>query len=381
MRDRQLYGNRPDENRAAIELLRQAVSLDPTFAVAWSRLAWRYVWETRLGDLSAADSALALARHALDLDPDLPDAYYALASAYLAQEHDQAAIAQFERALELDPQHLPSLLDGGYNYSVLGQFARSLALSSRALPLSPNVPNTRHHVAIPLLFLGNDRRSEDWFRLAESEGMAYHRLDMGRITLDIMRGRSEAAVDQTLRSLERYSGEPEFELFAADALLFLGELEASRATLQRAFRLTPDMTFWDLSDRTWRTNYAFLLHQLGQGERAAELFDEALRVDRAAVEAGSQSSFRPKEIAAIQAVRGNAEEALEWLERAYHAGYVRPRMLAQDPMFASLRDDEGFQALLSRMERDVAAERARVEAEGIAAVVDSMIAAGLNRTR
>lgn len=50
-------------------------------------------------------------------------------------------------------------------------------------------------------------------------------------------------------------------------------------------------------------------------------------------------------------------------------------------MFASLRDDEGLQALLSRMERDVAAERARVEAEGIAAVVDSMIAAGLDRGR
>ncbi len=52
-----------------------------------------------------------------------------------------------------------------------------------------------------------------------------------KITLGLLRGRSDAAVDGIVRSLDRYSGEPEFELFAADALLFLGELEAARATL------------------------------------------------------------------------------------------------------------------------------------------------------
>jgi serine/threonine-protein kinase len=82
LRDRELRGNRPDENRAAIELLRQAVSIDSTFVVAWSRLAWRYVWEAQLGNPTAVDTAVVIARRALAMDPDLPDAHYALGSAY-----------------------------------------------------------------------------------------------------------------------------------------------------------------------------------------------------------------------------------------------------------------------------------------------------------
>ena len=162
-------------------------------------------------------------------------------------------------------------------------------------------------------------------------------------------------------------------------MLFLGEPEAARVTLERQARLTPDAWSLDLSQRTLRTKYAFLLHQLGDRDGAAALFDEALRANHAAIERGSEESSRPKEIAAIHAVRGNADAALEWLERTYQAGYRLHRLIAHDPMFASLRDHEQFQAILSRMDGDVARQRARVEAEGIAARVDSMIAAGLGR--
>ncbi len=48
-------------------------------------------------------------------------------------------------------------------------------------------------------------------------------------------------------------------------------------------------------------------------------------------------------------------------------------------MFTSIRNNEQFQAILARMEEDVVREGERVEAEGIAAVVDSMIAAGRDR--
>ena len=105
LRDRELRGNRPDENRSGIELLRQAVLIDSDFTAAWSRLAWRYVWEVRMGDPTAADSALALARHALELDPSLPDAHYALGSAFSVLERVTDVIEEFEHALDLDSDY------------------------------------------------------------------------------------------------------------------------------------------------------------------------------------------------------------------------------------------------------------------------------------
>ncbi len=50
-------------------------------------------------------------------------------------------------------------------------------------------------------------------------------------------------------------------------------------------------------------------------------------------------------------------------------------------MFASMRNNEQFQTIITRMEEDVAREAERVEAQGIAARVDSMIAAGRDRLR
>ena len=199
--------------------------------------------------------------------------------------------------------------------------------------------------------------------------------------LEVLRGRPQAAIEGIVGGLDRHAGEQEFEGFAADAMLFLGEPEAARATIERRSRLTPDAFGFDLSQRTNRTKYAFLLHQLGERDSAAVLFDAALSANHAAIERGSELSNRPQEIAAIHAFRGNTRQALEWLERTYQAGYRLHRILAQDPMFTSIRNNEQFQAILTRMEEDVAREGKRVEAEGIAAVVDSMIAAGRERFR
>jgi TolB-like protein len=93
-------------NRTAIELLRQAVALDPDFSDAWARLSWRYTWAARLGDLDAVEEAFATARRALDVDPESAFAHFALGSAYSVSEEIEENIASFERAIALDPDHL-----------------------------------------------------------------------------------------------------------------------------------------------------------------------------------------------------------------------------------------------------------------------------------
>ncbi len=86
------------------------------------------------------------------------------------------------------------------------------------------------------------------------------------------------------------------------------------------------------------------------------------------------------EIARIHAVLGDARQALEWVERAYQAGYRGYRALRVDPMLQSLRGQDRFQQIVSRMEADVARERDLVEGGRGAFVVDSVIAAaGIGR--
>jgi EAL domain-containing protein (putative c-di-GMP-specific phosphodiesterase class I) len=85
------------------------------------------------------------------------------------------------------------------------------------------------------------------------------------------------------------------------------------------------------------------------------------------------------ESAAIHALLGRPDEALQWLQRSFDAGFYAPSLLAVDRRFATLRDDPRFQGIVAQMADAQEAQRARVEAEGIAREIDAMIAAGLGR--
>jgi len=376
LRDSDLWASVPAQNRTGIELLRQAVSLDPEFEKAWSRLSWRYQWETWHGNTAAPDSALALARHALGLDPESPDAYYSLAMGYVAREQVAEAERALHHALELDPDHENALLDGGWLATMVGELADGLHLSAQAIPLSPNVPNTRFHVVWPLLAMGDDARARAWLDLAAAEGMELGRLDIGRIGLAALEGRKQDALTRVRAGLARWGASSEFEVFGADVLLFYGDPQGARVTFERAARDAPHaLRVTTVSARTASTSLGYLLYEVGERERAESLFDASLQASHAAIERGSGWFSRNVDVAAIHAFRGNADSALVWLERAYEAGYRTSRILAQDPMFASVRADPRFSQLLGRMDEATARERARVEAEGIARAVDSMIGA------
>jgi adenylate cyclase len=109
------------ERRTAADLFRQAIARDPQFALAYAGLAdvlgaiarWHLPdWE------QSAEEALAAARKAVELAPDLADAQIALGAA-LALGHDPQAAAAYARALRLSPH------DANLHY----RMARFLVLS------------------------------------------------------------------------------------------------------------------------------------------------------------------------------------------------------------------------------------------------------------
>ena len=371
----QLQGSAPESNREAIVLLRQALARDPRFEKAWSRLAWRYQWEYWHGDASGAALAMEYSGKALELDPASPDAHAARAAAYAALERISEVRAAFARTLELDPEFPIALMDGGLAAMAQGDLAVALQLSARALRRSPNVPNVRYHVGHPMLALDDDVRLTAWLKLAALQGLSMHRLDILEILLQVAQGRRREALAALDESLGRWD-HPELRDFAADIRVFLGEYAAARADLEPQVQSAPDVEgFWATS-RSARTNYAFVLGRLGEHAEAERQFAEARRYIERLIESGSDSASRRAELAAIHAVLGDVELAIDWLEQAYDAGYRASRFLAQDPMFESVRHDRRFTALLERMNEAKSRERAKVETEGMAAEIDAMIASG-----
>ena len=74
---------------------------------------------------------------------------------------------------------------------------------------------------------------------------------------------------------------------------------------------------------------------------------------------------RRRDLALPAVLKGHPPDAIEWLSRAYDAGYRDHAFLERDPILAPLRREQRFRDLLERMRQDVAAQRATASSRGL----------------
>jgi predicted TPR repeat methyltransferase len=85
------------------------------------------------------EAALAEARDAVSLNPNLPQILVTLGEALLAAENLPAAIAEFQRALRHDPDHAEARLFTGRAWAEAGEADRALEIFSRLDPATPGL--------------------------------------------------------------------------------------------------------------------------------------------------------------------------------------------------------------------------------------------------
>ncbi|MCA1559655.1 MAG: hypothetical protein LC804_05085, partial [Acidobacteria bacterium] len=142
-------------------------------------------------------------------------------------------------------------------------------------------------------------------------------------------------------------------------LIYLERAADPEGYVERAFRTAPDITGpINLVAASARARYGYVLSARAD-PKGVSLLQDALASATKAIKEGNQSSRAPMEIAAIHSARQETRLALEWLQRGYDAGWKDFRTLEGDPMFSDLLKNPAFQALLKRMEADVAEMRRR----------------------
>jgi TolB-like protein/Tfp pilus assembly protein PilF len=127
----------------AREALERAIAIDPQFAAAHALLAeihrqeWMFEWGA---DKGALDRALDLAREAVRLDDQLPLAHLLLGWVHLWRKEHDAAIAEAQRSVELDPNNAEAWARLGHILDVAGRPEEGIPLIERAMRLDPHYP-------------------------------------------------------------------------------------------------------------------------------------------------------------------------------------------------------------------------------------------------
>ena len=348
------------ENLSGGELLGQAIRLDSGFAAAYAQLARNQMFRSVAGERAYTDSGFIAARKAVALDPELADGWFALGDLESVVLKLSDARRSYLKALELNPSHGGAMADLANVYVALGRFDEALDWSLRNQQLNPNQPHAPYHVAIGLMPLDDDSATGRFLLAAERQFPTELRIQGLLAWLDLRRGSNRAALERARRMVRNAPDNTEGPPILAELAVVVGDTGAERL-IEPLARQDPEAA-GQMFPESLRSLYALTLQRQGDTRRAAELWRASAAAAHRRLDAGAESYTAPMELAAISAIEGHTDAALEWLERGYRAGWKDARFLNLDPFFASVRREPRYQALVTAMTQDVAEMRKRAAA-------------------
>jgi TolB-like protein/DNA-binding winged helix-turn-helix (wHTH) protein len=128
-------------NETARQLFQRAIDLDKTFARAYSGLALTYAADYRnrwtTDGAGALERAFHLARTANEINPDVPETYWALSYVHTQRREHKQALAQLEKALSLYPSFADGYALMASVKTYLGEPGASVPLMRTAMRLNP----------------------------------------------------------------------------------------------------------------------------------------------------------------------------------------------------------------------------------------------------
>jgi TolB-like protein/class 3 adenylate cyclase/tetratricopeptide (TPR) repeat protein len=288
-----------EDSARGIGYLKQALEIDPEFALAWVHLARAYATEAELGWVPVAEGVPrardAVAR-ALALEPDLAEGHAQMGWIQMTYDCDwHAAEASFQRALELAPGNADALIAAGAMALTLGRLDEAIARYRQVVAQDPL--RASGYQTLGLALGASDR-------LAEAEA-AY------RKTMELAPQREVARAVLSLNLLAQGRGD--------EALA-----EVSREP-NEAYRLWALAIIEDAAGR--RTESDVALQNL---------------IAKYQTECAYQ-------VADVYGARGDADLAFDWLERAYVQRDAGLADTKTDGHLRSLHADPRWDGFLRKM--------------------------------
>ena len=290
--------NTDQDTEMAGKYFERAIQLDSSYALAWAALSRVRKWQASRS-LIPTEEGYRVSREevkrALALNPNLAAAHLQMGRIQQQIDFDwTAADASFKRAVELEPGNAEAIATAASCAKLVGRFDEALRLNRRAVELDP------------LNAGGWDALAETEYLAGQLDEAAAHGKKALELSPDvwpgsilqsqifIMQGRSQDALSQ----IERVRIDGTRTFLQAIAYFALGRKKDSDAALSELIAKYPRDTYY---------------------------------------------------IAQVYAFRGQSNEALDWLDRAYaqrDSGLIGVKV---DPLFKSLRGEPRYAALLKKL--------------------------------
>ena len=295
-----------DDTLRAIEYFRQAIKLDPKFALAYARISETYGSMPAYPYLSPKEAfpqAKAAAQQALEIDPTLPEAHTFLAYSLVIYDWNWVeAERSFQRAIELDPNNSAAHFRYGQIYlAPTGRVDEALTEIKRGLDLEPLDINMGATLA--------------WaYSVARQDDKA---LEQAKKTYDL----------DPVHPIGRW---------------ILSQIYTDTGRYQEAISLSEQWLQTDPTNQFALRDAGIAYAKAGRRDKAEEMISRFREI--------SKTQYIPScRIAAIYGELGERDKAFEELRKAFELRDWELYRLNADPYWRPLRDDPRFKEVLKRL--------------------------------
>lgn len=358
----------PEDLDRAISLLQKAIEKDPNFALAYANLASAFAKKFRMThDDQWLSKATTLCQKALSLNDNLATAHLALGRIREANNDQDGAIREFEKALQLDPTDDDTMtaLSGAYdsagrtlqaeallkdalrrapgswvNYAYLGKFyyghadySQAESAFRNAIELAPDNPLSFYSLGGVYLAEGKYREAEEIL----TKGIAIRPTAGAYANLALARqyeGRYEEAAAMFQKAAELQPTDHRYWCNLGVAYSLARNRPKAAEAFQTALQLTQKTTALypkDARSLGWQARY---YAELGEKTKAQQVLAAALSLSHNEPELLSNAAL-------VYALAGESERACTTLRSALAAGYSLSEV-QNAPELAQLRQDKCY---------------------------------------
>jgi len=359
--------------------LDKALELDPDLPEAWAGLGLYH--STRpIGDAEAIE----ILRKALALNPNMIDASNWLHNSLMALGRPAEARVVMMDLVERDPLYRPGIRNAVNAFNYFGEYEEALAFLGRIEPLIPNdatIQSARaavhwHQGRIALAMREADSavalqpsnsvarftRSILWLSTQQLEPAAEQGENFTRVYALHHLGRSEEATQLAYLRAKDLADTGTLLAFlniAGRSQEAVDYVESRWPTLDEFERDNPPyagLGYFQMLD------VALAYSRVGNAERFDAALARATRFNAELLAQGVNNPDLHMSEATRYALAGDRGSSLEWLERAITRGYITstPRIAEDWPALAVLEGDDRFDAIQARMIEHLNAERAEL---------------------
>lgn len=349
-------------NDEAIQQFKMAIALDPGYALAWAGLGDAYSqMHNRFGrEKSWLDSSIVAGKKAIQLDPTISEGYKALANAYNYHNRYDTAFILLKKAVQLNPNNAQAIGNLGTSYFLRGDLPEALRWEKKAAGLNPKNAIPFQIVGWTYQLLGDLPKAENWLEKSlELNGTSYWDTYELLAYCYVSQGRKQDALKLVNTLMQKVHPDSRAYEIAGLMAHFAGDKMHAQSYFQQS--IEQNEGYINDPNTVSPIGLGQILLEEGKNVEADVYLSHALEINLNEIKNGSEDKSPLFHIAAIYAIRGQRDLAVQWLKKAIEANWIDYAQLQHGPWFAKYRGDPEVRDQIKLLSRKTEEMRKKAE--------------------